>query len=107
MDCRNTSSSDLMVLLAPGAVTMSVLAITYLVYNRISGAHAISPDARLMSHNVGSEGSGGAPRVVVGPRKNAFEHRKSVFDTTGNLLTSWKHEGQPGEKHETSGGCGV
>ncbi len=36
----------------------------------------------------------------MGPHKNSFERRQSVFDTKGNLITSWK----PTEGHmETSG----
>ncbi len=89
-------------LLIPGAVTMAVLGVTYALYMRVSGPAALSPDARHVPRPRSGSALDGA-RVSVGPRKNQFEHRKSVFDTTGNLLTSWKHEGVPGDKHQTSG----
>lgn len=59
----------------------------------VTAAHSRNPaDSR--------QPSGTSPRVVVGPHKNSFERRQSVFDTKGNLITSWKPtEGQM----ETSG----
>jgi hypothetical protein len=67
--------SEVLALLSPIVVTLSLLFVVYGIFRRMGGMSAPSSPKRTA-----------AARLV----KNTFDHRPSRFDTMGNLLTSWK-----------------
>ncbi len=67
--------AETLALLLPVPVTLSLLFVVYVIFQRMGKMRESSPPK---------------PHVLREPSKSVFVHRPSRFDTMGNLLTSWK-----------------
>ena len=62
-------------LLWPVVVTLSVLFVVYVMFNRMGNMTPMGSPKQ---------------RAPARPHKNRFQHRVSRFDTVGNILTAWR-----------------